>query len=83
MSSDTFYVFECPHCQGEIIVDKKEVNCAIFRHGVLKSNLQPIHPHLPKNKCDRLYASGLIYGCGKPFRMVSVDPIKVEICDYI
>jgi hypothetical protein len=89
MSSDScsndpsFYFFECPHCQGEIIVDKKDVNCAIFRHGVHKSNLQPIDPHLPKDMCDRLYLSGRIHGCGKPFRLILNDPVRVEICDYI
>ena len=83
MSSE-YYFFQCPHCQGEVIVAKNEVNCAIFRHGVYKSNLQQIHPHLPKNECDRLYSSEMIYGCGKPFRLIKTNnEIQIEICDYI
>ena len=80
------FTFECPHCQGQVIVGQNEINCGIFRHGVYKSNLHPIHPHLPKHKCDRLVSSGLIYGCAKPFRVSVIQPnneIKIEICDYI
>lgn len=75
---DTIYRSECPHCQGSIEV--KELNCQIFRHGVLKSNGQPISPHLPKAECDRLFQQKLIYGCGKPFRF---NGHEIEKCDYI
>jgi hypothetical protein len=79
-----FHMVQCPHCNGEIIIGNQEINCGIFRHGVLKTNNQPIHPHLPKVHCDRLSERGLIYGCGKPFSVKkSDDQLVVEICDYI
>ena len=79
------YIIICPHCHCSILVDRKAINCGIFRHGVLISNHQPIDPHLSKEECDRLFTSGLIYGCGKPFRVIVEDgeKIKSEICDYI
>ena len=82
--SEDFYMIQCPHCDGTIVVAKNEINCAIFRHGSFKKNNQPIHPHLPKPMCDRLFQSGLIYGCGKPFKVYfQGDKLVAEICDYI
>lgn len=81
---EQFFIVKCPHCDGEVIIAKHEINCGIFRHGVLKSNNQPIHPHLPKIQCERLVKRDLIYGCGKPFKIIlSDDKIHIEICDYI
>jgi hypothetical protein len=73
----------CPNCNDPIII--QEINCGIFRHGVMKTTGEQIDPHLEKNKCHYLFNSNQIYGCGKPFR-ISVNPDKtyfVEICDYI
>jgi len=89
-----FYFIKCPHCQGDIIVSKTEINCGIFRHGIYKNNYQPIDPHLPKNECDRLVSNDLIYGCGKPFKILVTQKcnerseqleiqLNVSICDYI
>ena len=75
-------IVECPHCicQVEIL----EINCAIFRHGVIKSSGQQMNPHLPKSDCDKLAEIDAIYGCGKPFRIIkNNDGIQAEICDYI
>lgn len=48
----------------------EQVNCGIFRHGVdNKTNVQ-IPPHLDKVSCDKLFAEGRLYGCGKPFKLV-------------
>jgi hypothetical protein len=56
----------------------------ILRHGNHKNNMQPIHPHLNKNDCDKLVDNNLIYGCGKPLRIINInDTFTVEICDYI
>jgi hypothetical protein len=80
-----FYLFQCPHCQEDIIVQRNEINCAIFRHGVFKNNLQQILPHSPKNECDLWFEKDLIFGCGKPFELVidvSNQPFT-KICDYI
>jgi len=82
--SDDIYVFICPHCNEEIIVLKKELNCKIFRHAVFKSNYEPIHPHASKQECQRLIDNHLIYGCGKPFQVVLKDHQLVAVeCDYI
>lgn len=75
---------ECPHCNDMVLIMENEINCAIFRHGVLKSNNQQIPPHSPKDECDRLSQDNLIWGCGKPFRLINIDNnYKGEICDYI
>jgi len=57
----------CPHCNNSVIIE--EINCAIFRHGILKSNGQQMNPHTPKIECDNLINNNLIYGCGKPFKI--------------
>ena len=71
-------IITCPHCGEYAII--AEINCAIFRHGVYKTNMQPINPHASKEECERLLANGEIYGCGKPFKY---DGKTIEICDYI
>ena len=79
-----FYIFVCPHCKGELIVDKKHLNCLIFRHGILKTNGQQINPHLNKQQCDLLFSTNKIWGCGKPFQLVIINKEYVPIiCDYI
>jgi len=65
----------------KIIVEIKDLNCHIFRHAVYKETGEPIPPHAPKEECDRLFDNGLIYGCGKPFRINGNNDI--EVCDYI
>lgn len=47
--------------------------------------MEPIHPHLDKDSCEELVKNGLVYGCAKPFRIISLENGKyiVEICDYI
>ena len=75
---------QCPHCQEWVYLPKQEFNCKIYRHGVLKSNYQQIDPHLPKSECYRLKNNNLIFGCGKPFKIiVSGNKYFIEICDYI
>jgi hypothetical protein len=69
---------ECPHCRG--VVEIAELNCAIFRHAVLKATGKQINPHAPKQVCDTLVAQGAIHGCGRPFKIV--EGVAV-VCDYI
>ncbi len=77
-------IISCPHCQQQILIMKNEINCAIFRHGILKSNQQQINPHETKLECDRLFNEKLIYGCGKPFKLLLIEnEYKPVICDYI
>lgn len=85
------YTFSCPHCSLLIEVEKSAINCSIFRHGYYfiknGNNIQltsQVNPHASKEECDRLFNTGKIYGCGKPFRMVfNNNSYKVEKCDYI
>jgi hypothetical protein len=75
-------IITCPHCKEAIIMAK--LNCAVFRHGILKRNMKQINPHTKKEKCDALFRANLIYGCGKPFRVIVNDnTYDTEICDYI
>ena len=73
---------QCPHCNEFIIIE--QINCAIFRHGIIKNNLQQINPHLSKPNCDFLVDNNLIYGCGKPFKIQLINNIWIATsCDYI
>lgn len=73
----------CPHCEGEIIVAEKEVNCKIFRHGVLKNKGKQVNPHAPKAECDRLVAEKRVFGCCKPFELIKKEDKWVAVkCEY-
>ena len=75
-------IIKCPHCNEFVIIN--ELNCKIFRHGVFKTSGEQIPPHLEKKKCDELETNGVIYGCGKPFKIDVVNgKWVVSICDYI
>ena len=81
---DNHIIIQCPHCKEYIQILKKEFNCKIFRHGILKSSLKQIDPHLKKVDCDRLKNEDLIYGCGKPFQLIELNGSYIAvICDYI
>lgn len=76
--------FECPHCKNTLIINTNEINCGIFRHAVLKSNLQQINPHEPKESCDKLVVDDLVYGCAKPFQIIKQgNKYIIQICEYI
>ncbi len=75
-------IIECPHCHEYVII--KELNCAIFRHGVYKNTYNQVDPHASKELCDKLFEENIIYGCGKPFKIViENDKYNAIICDYI
>tara|TARA_Y100000991_G_scaffold215431_1_gene205836 strand:- start:1317 stop:1562 length:246 start_codon:yes stop_codon:yes gene_type:complete len=79
-----YIVVNCPHCKEVILIYLKELNCHIFRHGIYKNNHKQIDPHLDKKTCDYLFENNLIYGCGKPFKIVNQNNIfSAEKCDYI
>ena len=81
MSEDLFVL--CPHCSQAIEII--ELNCCIFRCGIYKNNMQQIDPHTPKKICDALFINDQIYGCGKPFQIVtdaSFSRVAV-VCEYI
>jgi len=79
---NTNFEVQCPHCKEYVVIE--QINCAIFRHGVMKINLVQINPHLVKSECDKLKEQDLIYGCGKPFKVISENnELKAIECDYI
>lgn len=72
----------CPHCELPIIIE--ELNCCIFRHGVDIATGKQIDPHLDQTNCEKLIKDNLIYGCGKPFRIIKNETdFKAVICEYI
>ena len=36
-NNDDYIIISCPHCKDYIYVNLAELNCHIFRHGVLKT----------------------------------------------
>jgi hypothetical protein len=82
MSEIINIVVTCPHCNEFVLIE--QLNCKIFRHGVLKSNNTQINPHASKAECDSLFQQNQIIGCGKPFRIIENQNTYVaEICDYV
>lgn len=76
------FIVTCPHCVQSIEV--LEVNCRVFRCGILKSNYTQINPHLSKVECDKLVNDDLIFGCGKPFELINNNGLWKPIpCEYI
>jgi hypothetical protein len=76
------HILVCPHCNQLIIIEK--INCAIFRHGIFKESGKQIDPHSSKDLCEYYIRENLIYGCGKPFKIILLNnELKTEICDYI
>lgn len=81
---EDYITFQCPHCELQIVIYKNEINCAIFRHGVMKATGIQIGPHSSKAECDDLINKELIFGCGKPFKIINFNnEYKAEICEYI
>ena len=75
-------IVKCPHCEHYMEIE--QLNCKIFRHGILRSNGKQIGPHSPKELCDYYIKNNKIYGCGKPFRIEkNGDEYITLICDYI
>lgn len=85
-NKDNCYIFLCPHCECYTQVPVNEVNCQIFRHGIMKTNGQQVNPHASKKECDDLVEKDLVYGCCKPFRIYRGNDGRyeyVDACDYI
>ena len=84
MNQDDGIIIICPHCEDSIYINKNEINCHIFRHGIYKNSYKQINPHLDKYNCDILKTRDLIYGCSKPFKLLlKNNKYLAEICDYI
>ena len=85
MNEGKFFIFTCPHCGGNVQVFPDDLRCHIFRHGAYKTGQGQMDPHTPKAECDRLVSEGIVWGCGKPFRVVYTEagePYASE-CGYI
>ena len=83
MSEIENFIIKCPNCDDLIIIEK--LNCCIFRHGVIIESNKQIDPHSTKELCEYYIKNKLIYGCGKPYKIIINEnneyiPIK---CDYI
>lgn len=75
-------IVTCPHCKEPIII--VELNCGIFRHGVIIKTGKQMNPHMNQQGCEKLIKTKSIYGCGKPFQIVKkTDIYETVICDYI
>jgi hypothetical protein len=75
-------IINCPNCNETVIID--ELNCKIFRHAIFKNSGLQINPHATKLECDNYIENNLIFGCGKPFRIIDIDnKYDIEKCDYI
>ena len=73
---------ECPACK--INLEIIELNCCIFRCGIIKKSFKQIDPHLSKIECEKLIKNDEIYGCGSPFQVIkNNEEYKTIICDYI
>jgi hypothetical protein len=94
MENETNVVVICPHCQEYVLLEK--LNCCIFRHGTEIISGKQIDSHATKEQCEYYINNKLIYGCGKPFKVVKNDcslnddnkSINEQkyiaiICDYI
>jgi len=86
IEADSSYVFSCPHCDMFIQVLREDVNCQIFRHGVIRSSGEQVNQHSTKEYCDSLLNNNLVIGCCKPFKLILNDKNFVEfvdLCDYL
>lgn len=83
ISIDNIYRFECPNCNIIIEVHKNQINCQIFRCGIMKQNGQQVNQHASKQHCDNLIEKDMVWGCCKPFKFFHENPPYVDTCDYI
>ena len=88
METDLFtdILVECPHCKYPVLIEK--LNCHIFRHGTFKSSGKQINAHASKELCDLYLQNDIIFGCGKPFKVIKCMSVNKSefiavICDYI
>lgn len=75
------WLLQCPHCDHWVLVAKEEMNCAVFRHGVLKDMSGQVPPHADKATVDTLLAANAILGCGQPFQ-VNKDTMIVSTAEW-
>jgi hypothetical protein len=76
-------IIDCPHCKCPVEII--QLNCCIFRHGIIRKTGNQIPPHSSKEVCEQYIQNEEIYGCGKPFRIITNENNEYVaiICDYI
>ena len=80
MSEENYMIILCPNCNDQIIIDKTDVNCGIFRHGYFINTQTQINPHTSEEDCNNYLKSNNVIGCCKPFMLINNIP---QICGYI
>ena len=76
-------IVNCPHCDIPVQIMSNEINCAMLDTVYLKT-MENKWIHIQQKIYDRYASEGLIYGCGKPFRLnVCNHNIIATVCDYI
>jgi len=78
---DKCYFFLCPHCDSGIQVSEKEINCNIFRHGIMKKTGKQINPHAKDDECKILINNDLVYGCCGMFSFIRNSEGVIEYAD--
>ena len=74
----------CPYPDCAIAIEIVEINCSIFRCGVYKDTDQQIDSHLSKGECDKLKKQDKIWGCSRPFQLVTInETCQLIRCEYI
>jgi hypothetical protein len=81
-SQEEFLVI-CPQCDAPVWISS--IQCQIFRHAAYKINGEQLPPHTAQKTCEDLANAQLIYGCGKPFRIVKNENNEnvAVVCGYI
>lgn len=60
-------IIKCPHCQSEVIIEEKDINCGVFVHAVMIKSGKAVNPHSSSSLLNKLIKNKSIYGCGKVF----------------
>ncbi len=71
--SEDHIIKPCPWCGLFVFVFKREFNCTIFRHGILRETSEQLNPHASRQVCEELVRAGKLIGCGGPFQVVPKD----------
>ena len=76
LKKEGIFYFRCPICNILITCEDKQLNCRIFRCGVMRNNQnQPIPPHASREQCEAWKKTDSIVGC--------TCPIEVQLCDSV
>ena len=81
--TENYIIINCPNCDDDILIYINEINCSIFRHGVIKQTFQQIPLHTFKEQCEDYITCDSVYGCARPFKLLYNDNTYVAVkCEY-